>query len=485
MVTGRLVSVRTVCVVVACAMAAAGCTTAGGDEGIAAVEDAAGVAVPPAETAALRNQHGYEFPPTPSVPDGPAAEELAERLDVVFGSIAHGVPLEGDTIREIGLLGDARAAWLLTDLLQFLAPSDARNATIEAFTALVGRTADDPVLQRSTWQSFVDHLMAWDLPALPGHREWKEELYTAIEPRWQPFFDDDDAAIDWRPVSWGGVFIDDRPLGTPDPCAGGCIPALDDPAVTDADGGDWYPDDALIFGITINGESRAYPKNIMEVHEMVNDTLGGRRIGVPYCTLCGSAQAYFTDDVPEGLEQPILRTSGLLTRSNKVMYDLVTFSVLDTFTGQALSGPLQDAAVTLNQATVVTSTWSDWKTAHPATTIVASDGGISRGYDLDPLGGRDDMGPIFPIGDVDQRLETQAKVFGVFDVDGRAIAFPVESARSLLDSGQRVALNGIELVADGSGVRAVDADGNEVVGHEAFWFAWSQFHPDTLLWSPS
>ena len=94
---------------------------------------------------------------------------------------------------------------------------------------------------------------------------------------------------------------------------------------------------------------------------MVNDTLGGRRIGVPYCTLCGSAQAYLTDSVPNGQETPVLRTSGLLSRSNKVMYDLVTGSVFDTFTGEAISGPLREADVRLDQITVVVSTWGEWK----------------------------------------------------------------------------------------------------------------------------
>ena len=32
------------------------------------------------------------------------------------------------------------------------------------------------------------------------------------------------------------------------------------------------------------------------------------------------------------------------------------------------------------------------------------------------------------------------------------------------------------------GIRAVDADGKDLGGHQAFWFAWSQFHPDTTLW---
>ena len=124
------------------------------------------------------------------------------------------------------------------------------------------------------------------------------DLFLLIEPRWAPFFDDEDSGIDWRLVGWGGVFIDDRPDATAGQiCPRGCIPALDQPAVTDAEGGSWYPDDDLVFGIVIGRQARAYPKNIMEVHEMVNDTLGGRQIAIPYCTLCLSAQAYFTDDV--------------------------------------------------------------------------------------------------------------------------------------------------------------------------------------------
>jgi hypothetical protein len=329
----------------------------------------------------------------------------------------------------------------------------------------------------------VDHLIAWDLPALPGYEGWKGALYSLIDPRWAPFFEDEAAEIDWRLVSWGGVLMDDRPFGVAEPCEFGCIPALDDPAVTDAGGGDWYPDERLVFGITVEGESRAYPKHIMEVHEMVNDDLGGRRLAIPYCTLCGSAQAYFTDDVEGAETMPVLRTSGLLSRSNKVMFDLPTFSVFDTFSGEALSGPLREAGVQLEQTSVVTSTWGDWKTAHPDTTIIAEDGGIGADYPLDPLRGRDDDGAIFPIGDVDPRLPAQARVLGVVTDDGQALAFPVEAARAQLDAGRPVSALGVTVVPDASGLRVTREDGSEVVGHEAFWFAWSQFNPETLLWS--
>ncbi len=179
----------------------------------------------------------------------------------------------------------------------------------------------------------------------------------------------------------------------------------------------------------------------------------------------------------------MLRTSGLLSRSNKVMYDLRTQSVFDTFTGAAVSGPLQDLGIVLDETTVVRTTWGEWKAAHPGTSIIAEDGGIDRSYPLDPLQGRDDNGPIFPIGTADDRLDVQELVVGVITDDGTPVAFPADDARAALASGDDVEASGVELVDDGGGLRAVDATtGDPISSHESFWFAWSQFHPTTELW---
>jgi hypothetical protein len=48
------------------------------------------------------------------------------------------------------------------------------------------------------------------------------------------------------------------------------------PAVTDVAQGGWYPEDAVVFGLLINGVARAYPKSILKVHRLVNDRLGAR-----------------------------------------------------------------------------------------------------------------------------------------------------------------------------------------------------------------
>ena len=428
----------------------------------------------------------FRYPPAPVAP----AADVADAPDVRDALADLNAQLQVGEIDEAALTdlvehGDARHAWYVADLMRFFGPGGSGNELVDAFEALTGTSlADDPDNERSVWLSATNHLIAWDTPGYPDYRADKAELFLLVEQRWEPFFADADAEIDWRYLSWGGVLIDDRELGDTDGCARGCIPALDDPAVTDAAGGAWYPDDAIVFGIVEGDDALAIPKNIAEIHEMFNLTLGGRRFGIPYCTLCGSAQAYRTDRaVEQGAgEVPVLRTSGLLSRSNKVMYDLRTASVFDTFTGAAVSGPLQERGVVLDETTVVRTTWGEWKLAHPGTTIIAEDGGIGRSYSLDPLQGRDDDGPIFPIGPADDRLGVQELVVGVITADETPVAFPADSARTALAAGETVTVAGVELVDDG-GLRAVDAStGAPIPSHESFWFAWSQFHPTTELW---
>ncbi len=136
-------------------------------------------------------------------------------------------------------------------------------------------------------------------------------------------------------------------------------------------------------------------------------------------------------------------------------------SVLDTFTGRALSGPLQDAGVVLRQTTVVTSTWGAWKRAHPETKIVAEDGGIGRTYEDDPLRVGTTTGRSFPIGDTDPRLPVQVEVVGVIDPEAGPVAFPADRARATLASGEGVVLAGVELFADGGGGFRARSSGGE------------------------
>lgn len=445
---------------------------------IAATSDTTGpgpsTSTTPAHSPTTALRAGEDFPPAPAVPDGPMDPAVEEALSQMAGSV-FSASFSTEHLETIVSGGDPRAAWVLADLLRFYQGAGIGGELEQAFTRLTGADRD-PTRLGFVWT--FNHLIAWDLPVWDGYDGLKRQIYTEIDPRWDAFFAQDHG-LDWRWVTWGGVFADDRPLGDNGPC--NCIPSLDNPVTTDASGGDWYDDDRVVFGLVVEGEALALPIHQMEVHEMVNITLGGRELGIPYCTLCGSAQAYFVDDVP-GVDRVVLRTSGLLSRSNKLMYDLTTMSAIDTFTGRALTGPLGAAAVVLNQVSVVASTWGDWKAAHPDTLILAEDGGIGRTYADDPLGNRDADGPIFPVGDVDHRLPIQEKVVGVISPEGTPVAFPVSLTRDALAGGE-VSYEGMTVRLIDS-IRVFDSAGAELVTHESFWFAWSQFHPTTLVWSP-
>lgn len=423
---------------------------------------------------------------TPSASVTPTATgpipSLSEDIDALLSPFSSG--FDPHRIQRIGDSGDISLAWVLSDMLRFADSSDALTAIERAFWKLT----EQPEGSMRGWATMTNHLLAEAIPAPEGYQRWKSMLYVRFGEEWAPFFDDPDADVDWRLVSWGGVRIDDRPVEEAHRPCFACIPTLNDPAVTDSSGGDWYPDERLVFGVVVDGEARAYPKNQMEVHEMVNDTLGDRRIGLVYCTLCGTAQAFFTDELPEGVETPTgtfeLRTSGLLSRSNKVMYEFHTFSFFDTFRGKAVSGPLQDVGLELDPVSVSVATWAEWKAGHPDTTIVAEDGGLDRTYPLDPLGNRDANGPIFPVGDVDPRLPVQDQVLGVRH-DGAIVAFPEVAARVALSSGQPVTAEGIVVRLESGALRAFTEAGEPIPTHQSFWFAWSQFFPETTVWGQS
>jgi len=412
----------------------------------------------------------------PEIPTGELSFELQAALESVF---VHSLEDSGwgrdqsIALNEIAESGDPRLVWLISDLMRFAGPDGLSELLADAAENLLQIKFSG----NRYWGETTDYLIAWDIPAPPDYLRYKRTVFTKLVPGWDKIFVEGD--IDWRHVSWGGVLIDDRAYDTTDELCN-CIPAADNPPVTTPREATWLSDDAIVFGVTVNGESRAYPRRIMEVREMVNDTLGGRDLGIPYCTLCGAAQAYFTDNLPEGIDRPVLRTSGLLIRSNKVMYDLTSHSVFDTFRGNAVTGPLAEKGIVLEQASVVTTDWGTWKKEHPETTVLAES--LALGRDFDFRNNRDADGPIFPVGDVDPRLSVHDDIVGVVTASGKPIAFPKGDAFLALRRGEKIEFENIKLVLDSGGIRAVDKEGKDVGSHQAFWFAWSQFYPETELW---
>ena len=199
----------------------------------------------------------------------------------------------------------------------------------------------------------------------PKYSEFKTKLYKKVDSRFSEYFDNSPKSIiRLDEIRWGGVQRDG-------------IPPLKNPRVLRAAQASFLSDKDVIFGVSLNGKARAYPKRILAWHEMVKDTLGGKSINGVYCTLCGSMIVYDTMHKEKHYE---LGTSGFLYRSNKLMYDHSTKSMWSTIEGKPVLGPLVNQGIQLKPLTVVTTTWGEWKKRHPSTTVLSLHTGHSRDY---------------------------------------------------------------------------------------------------------
>jgi hypothetical protein len=208
----------------------------------------------------------------------------------------------------------------------------------------------------------------WNQPEelTSDYGNFKADLYGQIDPKFETYFRgrQSTARIRLDEVRWGGVVQDG-------------IPPLHNPQMIPAARAKYLEGDNIIFGVTINGDARAYPKRILAWHEMFTDTIGGVDIAGVYCTLCGTVIPYKTNF--DGVDYK-LGTSGFLYRSNKLMYDQATQSLWSTARGEPVIGPLVDKGIVLEHVSVVTTTWAEWQRRHPDTTVLSLDTGHQRDY---------------------------------------------------------------------------------------------------------
>lgn len=255
------------------------------------------------------------------------------------------------------------------------------------------------------------------------------------------------------------------------------IPALDHPRAVPASEADWRDQD-LVLGVIAGSEARAYPIAILDWHELVNDTLGGRPILISYCPLCGTGLVF--DRRVDG-EPKQFGVSGLLYRSDLLMYDRETESLWSQIAARAVTGPLLGRRLTMLRSEF--ERWEEWRSEHPETTVLSRRTGHRRDYDRSPYGGyarsRDLMFPA----PFDRSYHPKMPTLGLRVPGEEARAYPasevVRAGGSVEERFQgrtvRVAYDPDRLVFE------VEAPPDvEVV--EGFWFAWSTFHPDSTIY---
>jgi hypothetical protein len=269
-------------------------------------------------------------------------------------------------------------------------------------------------------QNFGDDWPAWiewygrsDLTPPPGFIGWKGKLMGLIDPDFAGFLKDEfPVKIRAEEIVWGGVRVDG-------------IPALDNATMILASAASYLEPEDPVFGISINGDHRAYPLRILDWHEMANDVVGGVPVSLAYCTLCGAGVAF--DGRATNGETYTFGSSGFLFRSNKLMYDRQTRTLWNQLTGEPVLGELAGTEIQLKLLPIVLTSWEDWQKQHPDTSVLSLDTGYNRVYVPGAAYGdyfayQDTMFPVWQRSDL---LDTKARVYAL-RIDGIPKAYPLD-----------------------------------------------------------
>lgn len=221
------------------------------------------------------------------------------------------------------------------------------------------------------------------------------------------------------------------------------IPPIERPQyVSAAEASRSWKDDAIVEGVIVDGQPRAYPRSITVWHEIVNETIGGKPFSITYCPLTGSALV-FSGELSGG-RTTTFGTSGKLYNSNLVMYDRATSSLWPQLLGVAVSGERKGERLR-ELPLAVTTTWGRWKARYPETLVLSTETGHLRTYGTSPYGDYDtSSGTIFPVKPTDERYHPKKVVIGV-RAGGEAIAIPKQEFASRRAA--NIALGGEALVA--------------------------------------
>ena len=276
-----------------------------------------------------------------------------------------------------------------------------------------------------------------------------------------------------------------------------------------------------VIGVSINGEHRAYSVPYLGRREIVNDVVGGRKIAVTWCPLCYTAIVF--DREVDGRELTF-GVSGKLLMNSLVMYDRETGSLWSQFAGEAVYGPLDGTRIEIVASQL--TPWSDWRRQYPDTLVLDKQDfplteDVYFGYYLSTSPG--EIGQI----NRDDRLRTKEFVLGITGERSQR-AYPIRVLRKVWIVNDTFEDDDIVvLISNGGATTAVysrSAGGRaltferadsqfEMVDREtgsvwnmatgvavsgdlegetlrrlpsfvAFWFAWTDYHPETELYEP-
>jgi len=216
----------------------------------------------------------------------------------------------------------------------------------------------------------------------------------------------------------------------------------------------WLSYNAPVIAVVINETARAYPLAVMLWHEIVNDTLGGKQIAVTYSPLSNSVAVY---ERKIGREAVTFGVSGMLRNSDMVMYDRVTESLFQQFTGVGLVGDF--AGESLKRLNCQTISLQQFAKSYPDGTVLSADTGYDRDYGENPYVGYDDISnvPFMFTGLVNGALSPMERVVAI-NFNGVVRAYPFYITRTKGVINDHAGDEPIVIFHAGNTVSAVDCE---------------------------
>jgi hypothetical protein len=246
-----------------------------------------------------------------------------------------------------------------------------------------------------------------------------------------------------------------------------------------------------VLGVVIGEEARAYPIRVMRWHEIANDQLGGRAIAVTYNPLCDSALVFDREVGSETLEFGV---SGLVFNSNLVMYDrrpeAQGESLWSQLQARAIAGPAAARGESLARLPGEVTTWQDWRTRHPETTVLDPDPEMYRLYRGDPYANyRGSTALKFPVDPLPPAhgMDFKTRVLAV-RVGDLTMVYPLVDLIARADQAGlcHTQFNGATLrfitqsEPDTARIEML-AGSSELQATPCYWFAWYACHPDDSI----
>ena len=315
------------------------------------------------------------------------------------------------------------------------------------------------------------------------------------------------------------------PQGTQPPLAPMPYTAIHQPEFVPASEAAFLQDEDILLGVVSGKVAKAFPAADLSQHGAVADQLPDGPISVTWCGVCNTGLVFRADVKGRTLHFQYDRMVG----ANEVQKDLETGTSWQQASGEAIDGPLKGTRLKLYPT--VRTTWAEWRKRYPHTMVLKPLPGYAERM---PTRSRriKDITRVGPEGapngalTLDKRLPARETVAGL-EVGRETVAYPFSRAayracrqrprRRAADCHRPSALvrydDGLRRARQGKVLtfQAANDDASSVIDRETrstwnayglciegplkgtqlkqvilvpqFWFAWSQFHQGTRVFT--